>query len=757
MLGVARYVRLGAWLLLATWSGGCSPEDPEPEGIADGAGEAAPTAPFGPPPRFDTRIELDPGAGETLGLLAGDVTGDGAAELICAVRSPGALLIWRRLPRSANRGTPPTTVEVGGYPLGPVWVGEPAPDGPALVAVASMAENNLELVDLRRLAEAGAHRRIELSGRSSALTAGDLGADGVVEVVVALEDGRWIAIAPDGAPGAELVEASLPGSRPTCLRVLRDGSGLAAGLQDSRSLAWQPWPVGDGEGARTIELDGIPRDIEEIDLDLDGDLELVVAGGDRWLWVFGWGDDGDLGEAGARPRRLGVGAIPLDVEVADVDADGDEELVLLHYADLDVQVLDDFGPGGPATRLRVPMGQMPWDAAVADLDGDGILDLAATNTDTGHLSLVFGAGSGRFRLGGEVRCGRAPRGLAVGDLDEDGRPEVLSLSAVDGHLTVMAGEGQALEVRQRVATGGDADAVRCADLDGDGHLDAAFLCRPGPRAGLVFLFGDGSGQLSERPQAAPVPVGKGLGDLLLEDLDGDGAVEAAVSDPVSGRLTLLRGGGEGAIPGRLAPTASVAVEGSPEGVAFLTGGSGEEALLAVTIASPPELRGARLYAIEPDPAGGERLAPRGFLATELSACDATAADLDGDGREDLAVLTRALRATSLGRVRIFLRREDGWEPLERLVTSQMPFHVTSGDVDGDGRADLLVAAQSSHLVNLWLNRWGQEPSFHSQPHLGCGNGPIEPLLCDLDGDGRLDLLVANHWSDSVSAILNPAR
>ncbi|GAB4020025.1 FG-GAP-like repeat-containing protein [Spirosoma koreense] len=90
-----------------------------------------------------------------------------------------------------------------------------------------------------------------------------------------------------------------------------------------------------------------------------------------------------------------------------------------------------------------------------------------------------------------------------------------------------------------------------------------------------------------------------------------------------------------------------------------------------------------------------------------------------------------------------------------LGVGDYPQNVAVGDVDGDGDLDLLCANQYSNSVSVRLNNGsGNFIAPAINPELGVRNYPQGVALGDVDGDGDLDLLCANSFSDNVSVRLN---
>src|SRR2546422_444695 len=90
-------------------------------------------------------------------------------------------------------------------------------------------------------------------------------------------------------------------------------------------------------------------------------------------------------------------------------------------------------------------------------------------------------------------------------------------------------------------------------------------------------------------------------------------------------------------------------------------------------------------------------------------------------------------------------------------TGITPFSVTVGDVNGDGKLDLAVANVNSNTVSVLLNTTAPgaaTPSFAAKQDFATGTTPVSVTVGDVNLDGKLDLAVANLNSNTVSVLLN---
>jgi len=291
---------------------------------------------------------------------------------------------------------------------------------------------------------------------------------------------------------------------------------------------------------------------------------------------------------------------------------------------------------------------------------------------------------------GLPRALRSYGGLAF-DADGDGRDDLL-LPTHPGTAALLRGTPDGF---QPLATLPRADRHGCAaaDLDADGAADLA--CAVGAARGMKtghneLILAVGSGERHDVAAHLGVddPYGRGRAALVL-DADADGAPDLLVSNeplrvdglPSGNRLFL----GNGAVPLALTPAPELGLDLPVGGTCLATAqldGAGRPEVIVCT-----EEPWARL------PAGLHVLGFRDGryrdvtlalgIAEPGGVLDAVAADLDADGRTDLALL-------SAGRLRVL--RADG-DRFRRVVVRPVPgggVALGAGDADGDGDIDLYV-------------------------------------------------------------------
>jgi len=445
------------------------------------------------------------------------------------------------------------------------------------------------------------------------------------------------------------------------------------------------------------------------------------------------------------------GPSPSSVDVGDVDNDGKIDLVVVNTVSGGggtVSVLRNLGQAVFAAPIAYSVGANPIAVKTGDVDGDGRCDLVVANADANSLSVLLNRPDGTFAAHVDYPVGLKPLSVALADLDGDGRPELVTANA-----GVPNSSGASLTLLQNVGNGTFSDrldlelgtlpsplatVVATADVDGDGDVDLAAINNSTGTVSVILNAGNGTFDPRVEYFTDYHPR-----SLAVGDLDGDGKPELAVATGDTAAVHIFRNRGDGTFPARLdypalySPFALCA--GDVDGDAF------EDIVVAVperNTISVMRNSGTGLFPARLD-------YPTGAYPSSIAI-----QDLDGDGTREIVVANN--NSSGIGTVSVFRNLGSGvFAPRSDYAVGIQPTAVTVADLDGDGKPDLAVAkyhAANSGQLSVMLNRGNCE--FSAARDYPVGSNPSAIATGDLNGDGAVDVLAVNSGGKSVSILVN---
>ena len=243
--------------------------------------------------------------------------------------------------------------------------------------------------------------------------------------------------------------------------------------------------------------------------------------------------------------------------------------------------------------------------------------------------------------------------------------------------------------------------------------------------------------------------------VAIGDVDRDGIGDIAVALPGINRVALYAGIGDhpGTMPVPVLLDTGAGSAPAAVAIADVTGDGIGDIAVANTGNDTVSIFVGQEMPPSPDPVP---------ITTSTGAGSAPAAvaigDSDGDGIGDLAVAL-----PGINRVALYAGIGDtpGTMPVPVLLDTgagSAPSAVTFGDLNGDGRLDLAVAAPGVNRVFLYAGV-GDHPGTNPVSLYAGGIGdpgsmPVSVAIGDLNGDMRPDLATANFDSDSVTLYRN---
>ncbi len=398
-----------------------------------------------------------------------------------------------------------------------------------------------------------------------------------------------------------------------------------------------------------------------------------------------------------------------------------------------------MGGGSGAFGATFRTGQNPGQIVTADFDGDGLRDAAVLNT--GDSSVGFFKGRGTGVLANMVRIGGiciGPSGLAQGDFNADNRVDLVVVCASTDRYSILLGRGDGT-FNPAVNTPLSANEIApqnvvVADFDGDNRLDLAISNTGGSIVSVRFGLGNGA-------FSGPVEytVGQAPTALAVADFNKDGRPDLVVANTgdntASVLMNLNNGTGGFAAPVTLfnmnAPSAIVVADFNSDtwpDVAILSPGSNETFVFRNIAQTQPAI-------LFDSP---EQVAVGG------SPTSLTAGLFDDDAFIDLAVTSSDDNNVS------YLLGQNNFQFIAQtaIPTSIGPLFITSADMNGDNRPDLLVSTVANQEVQIIPFQAGGVAGFKTS----VGLNPAGSATGDFDGDGKYDLVVVNGSGNSYSIL-----
>ena len=310
--------------------------------------------------------------------------------------------------------------------------------------------------------------------------------------------------------------------------------------------------------------------------------------------------------------------------------------------------------------------------------------------------------------------GTMPNSVAIGDIDGDGKRDMVVANSSSNTISVFRNISPSSSIgtssfaaKVDFATGTNPTIVAIVDVDGDGKPDLVVPNRSSDNISILRNTST-SGSINVSSFAAKVDFATGAGALsaAVGDVDGDSKPDLVVANYNSGTISILR---------NTSTSGSINASSFAAKVDFATGSS--SSIVAI-------------------------------------------GDLDGDGKLDVAVtnfesnIISVLRNTSSsGSI-----NASSFAPKVDFVTGANPYFVVIGDIDGDGKPELVVTNVSSANMSVLRNTSAtgsiNASSFAAKVDFTTGLHPVTVAIGDLDGDSKRDLVVANQLSDNISVLRN---
>jgi gliding motility-associated-like protein len=509
-----------------------------------------------------------------------------------------------------------------------------------------------------------------------------------------------------------------------------------------------------------------PNDIVIGDIDGDGRLDVVVTNqNSNSISVFrNISTPGSITSGSfANKVDFTTGNSPYYIAIGDIDGDGKPDLAVTNWAGNTVSVFRNTSTSGSinsgsfATKVDFTIGTYPSGVGIGDIDGDGKPDLVVNIVSNNTVSILRNTSTsgsittGSFAANVDFPIGTGPLDVVIGDLDSDGKPDLAITNSSSNSVSVLrntstSGSITAGSFAARVdfTTGTSPWGVAIGDIDGDGKQDLV-VAGFSTMAVSIFRNTGSSGSITSGSFATKVDFITGSDPLsvALGDLDGDGKPDLLATNSYNNTISVLRNTISTTVPAPPVITSFTPTSGPIGDTVTITGTN-----FSITVANNIVWFGAVQATVTAATSTSlSVLVPTGATYQPITVTNVTT----GLTAYSNAPFNVTFTSSHVIDVSAFTSKID-------FPSGTNPWSVAIGDIDGDGKPDLIVTNSASNTVSVFRNTSTSGSitagSFASKVDFATGSGPWSVAISDLDGDGKLDLAVADFSSSTVSIFRN---
>ncbi len=495
---------------------------------------------------------------------------------------------------------------------------------------------------------------------------------------------------------------------------------------------------------------------------------------------------------------------PRSVAIGDMTGDAKPELAVSNFGSSSISVLRNSGSSGTLsfdTQINYASGNSPTHIATTDLDGDGNIDLMTANMASNTISVFKNVGTGgsiSFSAKMDYDAGWSPRNVLPNDMDADGKPDLVSVNSFGITLSVLKNKigGQSPSGAPVITAANPTSALPTATItitgsNFTGATDVNFGGTPATSFAIVSptvisaVLGTGSpGNITVTTPLGtasysgftfitpPAPTitnfspaaatrntavtitGANFYGVTAVSFGGTPAssftvissttISAVVASGTSGSVSVTTQFGTGTSPGFTYNVPLSITSFSPA-----TGPVGSHVTITGTNFNTTAADNIVYFGAVR--AGVITASTNSITVTVPPGADYQPISVNSNGI--IAYSKKPFIITYNGGSDAFLPGSFGSR--KDFTGSGLPVGLTSGDFNGDGKPDMAAPNNGGTVVFVWKNQSTvNTPFFGVRQSFDVGNTPTDAVTADIDGDGKLDIIVTNAGSNSISVLRN---
>jgi Ca2+-binding RTX toxin-like protein len=588
---------------------------------------------------------------------------------------------------------------------------------------------------------------INTDGRPD-LVLDDGNAQGQISVLLGNGDGTFQSpiVTDTGLPAEGLAAADFNGDDRLDL-VTANTNGSVSVLLGNDDGTFQS-PKSYSLGHNQVGASGDGFEIQTANLNGDVHPDIVATDGNPYGKVSVLLNNGD-GTFGA-PHDFAAGPHAVyGISVADFNNDGKTDIVATNRNYGSLTLLAGNGDGTFKPPASSSLGFAVDSGSVGDLNGDGIPDAAfgVASGGVGQVDVLLNTGDGKtdspqtFSVGSALKVAA----LTIDDLNADGLGDIIVSDYGDQSITVLRNitTSPFFNAPASITTADHPRSLATADFNGDGKADLVVADQSANE--IQVLLGNGDGTFAS-PRAYSVP--NGPSSVITADVNGDGVPDILVASSATDQVTVFLGNGDGTFAAPIQTPISAGISVGPNSIAVAdVNGDGNADLIVA------DGYGGNV-SILPGNGNGTFGSPVSFAlynsgkegSPNADAFAVAVGDVNGDHHPDIVATN-----SNANQVDVLLNNGDGTFPSAAAArvysVGQYPSSVALHDLNGDGKLDIVTANKYSNTVSVLLGNG--DGTFADEKEYPAGNYPFQVVVADVNGDGKPDILTADSGNSSI--------
>jgi hypothetical protein len=539
----------------------------------------------------------------------------------------------------------------------------------------------------------------------------------------------------------------------------RDGDmdvlGAAAGT--SEDISWWENDGSESFTKRTISSNYRGADsVFAIDLDNDGDFDVLsTAAGSNGDEVTWWENDGS--ESFTKRTIDSDAQEAWYVYAADIDEDGYMDVIasVKGYGGTDGRITWYQNDGSPSdggwTDVNVDSN---IDGAMCvyleDMDGDGDLDVLGAAESPGDLiawwendGTPLGANWNQNNI--ETSFDEAHSVYAT-DIDQDGDMDVIGTAGGnDDEIAWWENDGSQSFTKQVIdTTFNGAWGVYAKDIDLDGDID--ILAAATTADDLTWWENEGSESCISVLCFTEHTIDgdfDGARNVYAVDMDNDGDIDVLAVANLADDITWWENTATFSFdPGWSATDIATSASGAQSVFAADMDGDGDMDIISASDGDDT------IAWYENDGTADPSWTASNIDTNADEAKSVFAADMDNDG--DMDIISASMNDDTIAWYENDGESDPSWTASNIDTNAVSARSVFAADMDGDGDMDIVSASYSDSTIAWYENDGAADPSWAASDIATSASGAMSVFAADMDGDGDIDILSASKLDDTIA-------